>query len=208
MNKLFDPDNWFWRGFGRLADLFLLTMVWMACSIPLITAGTATIALFDTVTRCIRGGEDKMMRRYFGTFKKNLLRGILLTAVWAAAGYLLAWGWQILDFLAESASIWTVFRWFYLVTLLLPLGVLCWVVALQSRYAYRFGQLHRAALTFAFGHLSRTAAIVGILVAGLALMRFVPYLILFVPALIVHLQSGFAEKAFEEETLREGTENY
>lgn len=208
MNKLFDPDNWFWRGFGRLADYFLLTVAWLACCIPLLTAGTATVALFDAVTHCIRGGEDKMMRRFFDTFRKNLLRGVLLTAVWAIPGFLLSWGWRIIGFLAQSSPLWGAFRAAYLLTLLLPLSVLCWVVALQSRYAYGFGQLHRVALTYTVSHLPCTAAIVGILAAALAAMRFVPYFVLFVPAMTAHLQSGFIEKAFEEQTLREGTEDY
>lgn len=208
MNKLLDPDNWFWRGFGRLADYFLLTVVWIACCIPLLTALTATIALFDTVTHCIRGGEDKMMRRFFDTFRKNVLRGVLLTVLWAVPGFLLSWGWQIIGVLAQTGAMWAAFRVAYLVTLLLPLGVLCWVIALQSRYTYGFGELHRTALTFTISHLPRTGAILGILIAALAAVRFVPYLALFVPALAAHLQSGFIEKAFEEQTIREGTEDY
>lgn len=208
MNKLFDPDNWFWRSFGRLADYFLLTILWLACCIPLLTAGTATIALFDAVTHCIRGGEDKMMRRFFDTFRKNVLRGVLLTLVWAVPGFLLSWGWQIIGVLAQSSPVWVAFRAAYLLTLLLPLSVLCWVIPLQSRYAYGFGELHRTALTYVINYLPRTCAIVAILIAALGAMRFVPYLALFLPALTAHLQSGFVEKAFEEQTLREGTEDY
>ena len=208
MNKIFDPDNWFWRGFGRLADYFLLTMAWLTCCIPVVTAGAATAALFETASCCIRGGEDDLMKHFFRTLKKKLLRGILLTLLWAVPLFLLSWGWQILGYLAESASLWRVFRIAYLVTLAVPAAGLTWAVAILGRFDCPVGQLHRKALAFALRDIPRSAAMAAILAASLAVIRYVPYLLLFIPAVTAHLQSALAEKTFQEETLREGTEEY
>ena len=43
--RFFNPDNWLWRGFGRLADFFILSILWLVCSIPVVTIGAASIAL-------------------------------------------------------------------------------------------------------------------------------------------------------------------
>ena len=77
--NFFNSENWFWKGFGRLADYFILSFCWLLCSIPVVTIGTATIALYDAVAHCVRGREPDLAKRFFTTFKKELLRGILLT---------------------------------------------------------------------------------------------------------------------------------
>ena len=56
---IFNPENDLWRITGKLVDLFLLSVFWLVCSIPLFTLGPATAALYHTVVRCIRGdGRD------------------------------------------------------------------------------------------------------------------------------------------------------
>lgn len=206
MRSFFNPDNWFWRGFGRFADYFILSMMWMVCCVPLVTAGTASIALYDTVAHCLRYQDDTLARRFFSTFKKELLRGVLLTLLWAVVCYLLNVGYQIICQLGGGDAAWTVFSIVYFVTLFVPLGVICWAVALESRFAYRFGELHKTALAFTFAHLPQTAAIVVIFVVVLNVVINFPFFVMILPAAMAHLQSVFIEKVFakympeEEET--------
>lgn len=198
MKTIFDPDNWFWRSFGRLADYFILSMIWLACCLPIVTIGTACIALYDTVAHCFRFQEGNMVKRFFGTFKRELLRGILLTVLWAVVGYLLNVGYQIIYQLGAGDATWAVFSLVYLVTLFVPLGAVCWVISLESRFAYSFLQLHSTAFIFTFGHLLQTVAIVALLVAAVIVIFNFPYLLLFLPAALAHLQSFFIEKVFKK----------
>ena len=206
MRSFFNPDNWFWRGFGRFADYFLLSMMWLTCCIPLVTAIPACIALYDAVAHCFRLGDDTLARRFFSTFKKELLRGILVTLLWAAVGFLLNMGYQIICQLGEDSTTWTVFSIFYSVTLFVPLGVACWALALESRFAYRFAELHKTALAFVFAHLPHTFAIVAIFVVGLNVLINFPFFVMILPAAMVHLQSVFIEKVFVKYMPEEGTE--
>ena len=45
---IFNPDNDIWRFTAKLVDLFLLSVFWLVCSIPLFTIGPATSALYNT----------------------------------------------------------------------------------------------------------------------------------------------------------------
>ena len=196
MGKFFNPDNWLWRGFGRLADYFLLSFCWILTSIPVVTIGSASIALYDTVAHCVHGSEGDMFKRYFTTFKQELKRGIALTVLWAVLCFLLTAGYQILVQLASGSTGWTIFSIVYFVTLLIPLGVLCWLVALESRFAYSFMDLHRTALAFTLGYLPRTLAVVAILVLTLNVLLNLPFLVMVLPPVMVNLQAVFIEKAF------------
>ena len=196
--NFFNPDNWLWRGFGRLADFFLLSALWILCSIPVVTIGTASIALYDTVAHCFRYNEGGMVSRFFRTFKRELVRGILLTVVWAGAGYLLNVSYQIMTQLGDGSTFWTILSLVYFVILTIPVGMACWAIGLQSRFTYGFGQLHKNAAMFALGYFPRTIAIVLIFVVFYNVLINIFILVMFLPALMVNLQSMFMDPVFRK----------
>lgn len=196
MRSFFNSENWFWQGFGRLADYFILSILWLLCSLPVVTLGTASIALYDTVAHCLRSKEGNMVKRFFSTFKRELGRGILLTILWALICFFLNMAYQILCQLGQSSSGWNIFSIVYFVTLLIPLGIICWLVAIESRFTHTFGSLHRVALTFTFGYLPSTLAIVALLVLEINILMNFFFFAMILPAVIVHLQSFFIERVF------------
>lgn len=198
MNGFFNSENWFWKSFGRIADYFLLSVCWLLTSIPVLTAGTSSIALYDTVAHCVCMNESGMLRRYFGTFRKELLRGIVLTVVWAVIAFALNMGYQIIYQNGAHSSFWGILSIVYFCSLFIPLGILCWTVSLESRFVYSFGQLCKTALTFTFLHLPQTAAIVVLFVVVLNLVINFPFLVMVLPGLMVHLQAFFIEKVFHK----------
>lgn len=198
MKSFFNPDSRFWRFFSRLADFFLTSVCWLVCCIPVLTIGSATIALYDTVARCVRGSEGDMFQRFFRTFKNELPRGCLLTVLFAAAAFLLNAGYQILVQLSQGSNTMTVVSIVYFCSLFIPLGCGCWCIALESRFVYPFGQLLRNAFAFTFGHLPQTALIVGLFVLALNLCMNLPFLLAFIPGTAAYLQSRFIEKVFKQ----------
>ena len=196
--SFFNPDNWLWRGFGRLADFFILSALWILCSIPVVTIGASSIALYDTVAHCFRYNEGGMVTRFFRTFKQELRRGILLTVVWAVAGCLLSVSYQITTQLGDGSTFWTVLSLVYFVILTIPVGMVCWAIGLQSRFAYSFKELHKNAAMFTLGYFPRTLAIVVIfaLVYNVTINLF--FMVMFLPALMVNLQSMFMEPVFRK----------
>lgn len=198
MNGFFNSENWFWQGFGKLADYFIVSILWLACCIPLVTIGPATIALYDTIAHCVRGKDTQMLNRFFGTFRKELLRGIGLTVLWAAIAFVLNMGYQILVQNGETSEFWSMLSIVYFCTLFLPLGMLCWTVALESRFVYSFGQLNKAALTFTLAYLPQTLVIAAVFVVALNLCMNFPFFVMFLPGAVGHLQSVFIEKVFQK----------
>ena len=83
---IFNPDNDIWRFTAKLVDLFLLSVFWLVCSIPLFTIGPATSALYNTVVRCIRGNRRDSWTLFFRTFRDNFKVGALTSLVVLAAG--------------------------------------------------------------------------------------------------------------------------
>ena len=88
---LFNYDNPVWRFIGKLGDLILLNLLWVVCSIPIITIGASTTAVYYVTLKLVRDEDDSTIRSFFHSFKSNFKQAtliwILLMAVGAVLGF-------------------------------------------------------------------------------------------------------------------------
>ena len=193
MSGFFNPDNWLWKFFGKAFDFFGLSCMWLLSSMFIVTAGPASIACYDACAHCVRQGEKNMAGRFFRTLKQELVPGILITLVWGFLFFTLWMGLQIVKEMAQP-----IVAVAYYFTMLIPVGVLCWVIPIQSRFVYKFGQLHAMALRFTLAHLPSTAAILILALATVELCIDFPFFVIFLPGILVYFQSFFIEKVFRK----------
>ena len=198
MNRFFNPNNWLWRFFSLIWDFFGASCMWFLCSMPLITVGPASIALYDTVAHCLRGEETNLARRFFRTFKKELIPGILISLLWAAICMVFWFGYQIVYQMGKADAAMAIFAVIYYVSLLIPVGTLCWVFAVESRFVYKFFELHKTALMFTFAHLPTTVAVVALALVAIEICIDFPFMVVFVPGILVYFQSWFIERVFKK----------
>lgn len=69
-------------GLRFLGDLFLVNMLWLFTSLPLITVGAASSAAYAVLLRYIREGGVPILKTYFRSFKENFFQA---TALWLIA---------------------------------------------------------------------------------------------------------------------------
>ena len=193
MSGWFNPDNWLWKFFGRAFDFFGLSCMWLLSSMFIVTTGPASIACYDACAHCLRKGEPNMAGRVFRTLKRELVPGILITLVWGVIFFVLWTGFQIVNQMATPLL--TVVYYF---SMLVPLGTLCWLIPIQSRFVYKFGQLHKMAFFFALRHLPHTLAILALALVTLELCIDFPFFVIFLPGILVYCQSFFIEKVFKK----------
>jgi len=72
MSKIFHPDNPIQKYGNLLADYFILSVLWIVFSIPIITVGAATTALFYVSTRRIFDKEGSLAGDFWRSFLLNL----------------------------------------------------------------------------------------------------------------------------------------
>lgn len=197
MNNLFNPDNFFWRWFGRLADVLALSFLWALCCLPILTIVPSCIALYSSIAHCIHGPEEHPYKHFFRTLKTELLRGIGITVLWAVLGVLLTLGYNFLYQLGKTNQFAAIYSLVYLATMLIPVGILAWLIPLEARFSHSFLSLHKTAATFAIVHLPTTGIVLGILIGAVILCTFVPVISLLMPGIVVTLQSWFTEKVLK-----------
>ena len=82
----FRPDSPLMRAIGRVGDLALINILFLLCSVPIITLGASAAALDAVALSIVREEDDKPARMFLTTFKNNLLQGSLLTLIFLLLG--------------------------------------------------------------------------------------------------------------------------
>ena len=194
--RFFDPEGLVWKPLGSLGEIVMLSLLWGVCSIPLVTIGPATAALYDTTVHCVRRHESDPFSRFFRTFKAELKVGALSTLLWAA---LLALPVVLYQFAARAlgdSSAGRALAIGYLLVLFFLLAVLVWVFPTLSRFTFGVAALSRTALRLAFGNILRSAAMAVITALGAALCYLFTSPLIFIPGLVALLWSFLIEPVF------------
>ena len=185
-----------WTVLNNITDVLFLSLLWMLCSIPLVTLGAATTALYDSVVRCVRYGNEGPYRRFFCTFRNELLTSVLSTLLWGAVilvGLYLLGSLRGLEGELEYASL---AASAYRFVLVLPLGAAFWVSPILSRFSFRFGPLNLTACKFVFAHLPCTLIMVLSGLGAMFLSSEYILALLVAPALLMLLWSLAVEPVF------------
>lgn len=78
MNRLFNVDNLLFRFMARVSDLMILNFLWIICSIPIITIGASTTALYDVTLKLANEEEGYLFKGFFKSFKENLKKATII----------------------------------------------------------------------------------------------------------------------------------
>lgn len=196
MGGIFSIDGPIMRILIKFFDCICVSILWLLFSLPIVTMGAASAALYTTVYKYLRRDEGHLWSTFWGAFKGNLRRS---TLVWLAA-------LGVLALLTVDAL---VFR-----TLKLndnPFGSVYWVVlaliciavtwtAYLSAYAARFIGSAKDVLRFAFvlmtAHPVKAIEVFLPILAGAALVLVAPVLAAIIPVTICWLNSIVLEKVF------------
>lgn len=78
INSLFNPNNVFFRFMGRISDLMILNFLWAICSLPIITIGASTTALYDVTLKLVDETEGYLFKSFFKSFKENFKKATII----------------------------------------------------------------------------------------------------------------------------------
>ena len=71
---MFSPDSAFGRAMDRLGQLTALNVVWLVCSLPVVTLGASSTALYAVLLRMARQEDGHVVRQFFAAFRQNFRR--------------------------------------------------------------------------------------------------------------------------------------
>lgn len=75
---MFQEDGLFSRIFGFLGQLIALNLLWIVCTVPMVTAGASTTALFYCTLKIHKEGECRPVRDFWKSFKQNFKQATII----------------------------------------------------------------------------------------------------------------------------------
>jgi len=160
----------------QLADLILLNIVWLVCSLPVITIGPAAAAMFAVAKSIRAGGGTRVIPLFWEAFTRRFLRH---TGAGCAA--LACTGVLVADFLFlahQNIKMKAVlFGLLLFLCILLSLTVAT-LFPLLSEYDLKISTGARRAFLLSFRHLYRAGAAAFLQILPIALFLFAPPLFL------------------------------
>ena len=196
MRRFLDVNNPIMRVLTMIFDLMILSVLWIVFSIPVITMGAASVAVYTSAYRYIRKDEDYLWHSFWTAFKENFKRS---TLAWLVALGIFAL--LVLDALVFRGMLirGETFGWVYYVVLVLILLVMTWTIYLAA-YGARFQGTTRDVLRFSFmlfrAHPVKMLVVLAIVIACIALALTLPAMVIFIPATAFYGASFPIESVF------------
>lgn len=102
MDKIFDLDNPFFRFISKLVDVVWLNIIWLIFSLPIVTIGASTTAMFSVTMKMARDREGYIFQGFWKAFKENFKQSTLIWIIMLLVGTIL--GTDIYFFYSSSAK--------------------------------------------------------------------------------------------------------
>ena len=215
MGSFFSTDNPLFTGLEYITNIIYASVLWILFSIPVITIGASSTALYYTVTKVIRHGRSYIFREFWQSFKSNLKQS---TAVWLI--YLLLMAVLLIDIRVMggfgTAPAQTL-QFIFLAGICMVSGVMVYALAYTARFAQDTKHILTNSLLMAIRHLPKTLLLIIILAAAVLGCYLFGLAVVFVPAVAALLDSLILESIFvqymskedlEKEELRNHPEHY
>lgn len=96
-------DNPIYIFLSNACDIMWLNILWFICSIPIITMGASTIALYTAMLKIVRGKGQSVTKMFFCAFRENLKQGCILTGIFCMFGFCLYMNVRVCEFFEDIA---------------------------------------------------------------------------------------------------------
>lgn len=90
-------DNVIVRALTCLFDLILLNVLWLLCSLPVVTLGASTTAMYSVTLKMADKKEGYIAKDFFTSFKHNLKKGTIIWLGLLTAGIVIGLDFVVLQ---------------------------------------------------------------------------------------------------------------
>lgn len=192
--KLFDLDGPVYRAGTEVADVLILTFYWIICSLPIITVGASTTAVFYVYGKKVRGEDAYITKDFFKSFKENFVASIPVTIGIGFLWLSCALYRMILMNYGKTPSF--IFTGLALFLILEACIMTIYVFAILSRFHLKGFGVFLTAFVLSHKHLASSIIMVGIAILLQYATLVFPLMLLITPVLTIALCSFFIQKNF------------
>ena len=173
-------------------DIVTAGLLWLLCSLPLLTLGAASAALYYSVVKCIRHERGRLVKSFFAAFRRDFKTATLLWMIFLAVALILTADVYAFGRMGGSA-LGTVGK----LLLLALLAFFPWVFAFVSRFSNTVSGTLKFCGYLAMRNIGKTLLMLLELVAFGVITYLMPPLVFILPGLVCLLHSLHIEPVFK-----------
>ena len=182
---MFNLDSPLMNFLNKVADIMILNLMFLLCSIPIVTIGASFSAAYYMGFKMVKNEESYITKGFFKAFKENFKQA---TIIWIIV--LLVMGVLIADYRIILYSGIEFAQWMRIstvtVTLIIAMCVV-FVFALQARYTNTVKNTIKNSFLMALSHLPTAFLLIAIYAVPVVIFYFVPQIL---PALVLLSMGG------------------
>ena len=206
MDRFFQFDNGFMRAMSKLYDIIFLSVLWIVFSIPIVTIGASTTALYYTAVKVILHERDYVFSSFWKAFKDNFLNAtifwLILLVVYVSLGTNI---WMAFPMFGEDIGVMMQGVYIFLMLLLSFMSV--YIFPVQSRFVMNKMQILKLCLFMGMKHLPYSVIMVLIGAIAIIGVYLITPLILVMPVAATLFISVFMERVLKKYMPKENDEN-
>lgn len=197
MGGLFRFDGPFFKYGTLLCDLMILSILWCVCSLPLITMGPASAALYYVTTRLISAHEGYVTKDFFKSFAGNLIQAGIAGIIFIAFGIIIFFN---INHLRHSTGIWNILLVLQYVFALESIITFIYVFPIIARFKMKLFDIFKMAFFMANKHIFTTITCLALFGSVLFVCFYVyPVMSLFLlPGAYAYLTSFMIMRLFKK----------
>lgn len=137
--KLFRIDSPFMRALNRIADIMIVNLLFVICSIPVLTIGAAAVAAYKVTQDMVFKTENSIVRSFFRAFRLNLKYSSVVWIVLLLLTLLLSFEMYFLLLVSQLKNV-TLFSICILIIAIFLFGLYDYMLPLIARYENTLAQ--------------------------------------------------------------------
>lgn len=171
MNSLFSMDGPVYKICNALYYLMVLNFLWIIFSIPIVTCGASTTALFYVTGKLIRGENVHAFKDFWKSFKQNFKQSTIIWLIIMLVSRLLYINIKNINYLGSMAK----FIYPLQIVMLIEICICTiYIFPIISRYNIALKDAFKSSLIIGNTHIMCTISCVGLILAIVFLFYRVP----------------------------------
>lgn len=194
---MFNQDSTLMTILNKAADMVVLSVLWCLCSLPILTLGASSAALYHTAVKVIRQNRGYAFAAFRDSFKGSLRQTfpftVLLVLVYLLFGATCYVCWQNPDSIIAG-----IYVFFSVFSILVCLAAQIHGFALSGRFRLNRRELFTLIVRLTFRHPFKNFLLICIFVFAVELAIYYPPLLFIIPAGSFWLSSFIQEPLFKK----------
>lgn len=196
MRDFFSLDGSFNKYGSLLADTIILSLLWLFFSLPIVTIGASTSAMYYVATRRISEREGYMTSDFWSAFKSNFVRSTVLWLMVLVLAIVLVFNVSVAGALGNMARIVVPAQ----IVIAIQLIVICtFMFPMTSRFDMTIKHTIKSSFFMANRHLFTSIICVALLLLlVIVAIYFLPPLLLLIPGIYAMISSMLIMRIFKK----------